>query len=115
MFYLTPQERSVLAAFVTICLLGSLVQLALKRHAQPLQWTKTASRPFHKSAPDLNTAGAQALDSIPGIGPKLAANIIEHRNKHGVFLRLEELRKVKGITTKNFEKIRDYYNMQGLP
>lgn len=46
---------------------------------------------------DVNTADAAALDALPGIGPVLAARIIEHRTAHGPFASVEALEDVPGI------------------
>ena len=55
---------------------------------------------------DLNRATAQDLDALPGIGPKLAERIVEYRQSVGAFRSLDELRAVKGIEKKKFERIR---------
>ena len=55
---------------------------------------------------DLNSATGQDLDALPGVGPKLAERIMEYRELVGVFHTLEELRAVKGIGKKTFERIR---------
>ena len=41
-FHLTPQEKSVLAGFLTVCLLGAVIHCALNRDARPFSWVKTA-------------------------------------------------------------------------
>lgn len=46
---------------------------------------------------DLNTATAEELDALPGIGPVLAARIVEHRRQHGAFRSVQELLSVQGI------------------
>ncbi|HUF09588.1 MAG TPA: ComEA family DNA-binding protein [Rhodothermales bacterium] len=46
---------------------------------------------------DINSATITQLIGLPGIGPALAARIIEHREKAGRFARPEDLIKVKGI------------------
>ena len=46
---------------------------------------------------DVNTASAEALQTLPGIGPALAARIVEHREKNGRFRSPDDLRKVRGI------------------
>jgi competence ComEA-like helix-hairpin-helix protein len=51
---------------------------------------------------DVNSASAEELRKIPGIGPVLAQRIIEARP----FTSADELRKVKGIGAKTYEKIR---------
>lgn len=46
---------------------------------------------------NVNTGNASALQSLPGIGPSIAAAIIRHREEHGVFVRVDDLLEVPGI------------------
>lgn len=46
---------------------------------------------------DLNTAAAEELESLPGIGEELARRIVEYREEHGPFETVEELMEVSGI------------------
>jgi competence ComEA-like helix-hairpin-helix protein len=55
---------------------------------------------------DLNTATAAELDALPGIGPVLAARIVEHRRRNGAFRRVEELLSVPGIGPRLLERLR---------
>lgn len=57
---------------------------------------------------DLNQAGAQDLELIPGIGPKLAARIVEDRSARGPFARIEDIERVKGIGPKLAAIVRGY-------
>lgn len=56
---------------------------------------------------DINTAGANELERLPGVGPVLAGNIIAYRETAGEFKNIEELKNVKGIGDKKFGKIKD--------
>ncbi len=56
---------------------------------------------------NLNTATAAQLESLPGIGPASAKNIIEYRQKVGKFNRIEEIINIKGIGEKKFLKIKN--------
>ena len=55
---------------------------------------------------DLNTADAAALDALPGIGPVLAARIVDHR-ADGPFTSVDELGDVSGIGPTLLERLRD--------
>jgi competence protein ComEA len=56
---------------------------------------------------DLNTASADELDTLPGVGPATAAAIIEHREGHGPFRSVEELLEVPGIGEAKLAQLRD--------
>lgn len=54
----------------------------------------------------INTASKEELETLPGIGPSLASRIIEYRSITP-FSCLEDIKNVKGIGDKLFEKIKD--------
>ena len=56
---------------------------------------------------DINKATAEQLESLPGVGEKLAQRIVEYREQQGPFGSVEELMNVRGIGEKSFEKLRD--------
>lgn len=55
---------------------------------------------------NLNRAGLEELDSLPGVGPATAEKIIAYREAQGPFLRPEDLMNVKGIGPTRFERLR---------
>jgi comEA protein len=55
---------------------------------------------------NINTASAAELDTLPGIGAKTAARIVEYRQKNGPFKKVEELMNVRGVGEKNFLKLK---------
>jgi competence protein ComEA len=61
---------------------------------------------------NLNTATAEQLDKLPGVGAKAAKRIIDHRAK-APFARIEELVKVKGFGKKKFEALKPYLAVSG--
>ncbi|MBR0136944.1 MAG: helix-hairpin-helix domain-containing protein [Erysipelotrichaceae bacterium] len=65
--------------------------------------------PFKAEIPlvSINHSTGEQLQTLKGIGPVLAMRIIEYRETHGLFQQLEDIKKVKGIGDKIFEKIRE--------
>ena len=56
---------------------------------------------------DVNSADAEELTALPGIGETLAGLIVAEREEHGPFLYAEDLTAVKGIGPKTLEKFRE--------
>ena len=58
------------------------------------------------AAININTATKDELVALPGIGPAKAQAIVDYRKAHGPFKTVEELKDVKGIGAKRFEKLK---------
>ena len=56
---------------------------------------------------NINTASAEELEKLPGIGPGFAQRIVEHREKWGAFRRPEHLIMVRGLSDKRFRALRE--------
>lgn len=56
---------------------------------------------------NLNTADAEQLQTLPGIGEVLAGRILEYRKAYGKFTNIEQLMDVEGIGEMKFAAIRD--------
>lgn len=61
---------------------------------------------------DLNRATAQELESLPGVGPALAARIVEHRQRYGPFRRAEHLMVVRGISERRFRELQSLVRVE---
>ncbi|MCX8092960.1 MAG: helix-hairpin-helix domain-containing protein [Candidatus Goldbacteria bacterium] len=61
---------------------------------------------------NINTASVEELDKLPGIGIIIAKRIIEYREKNKKFKKIEEIKNIKGITSKKFEKIKNYIEIE---
>ena len=55
---------------------------------------------------NINTATQEELDALPGIGPSIAAKIIDYREQNGKFNSIEEIKEVSGIGDAKYEKIK---------
>ena len=62
---------------------------------------------------NLNTASAMLLSYVSGIGPALAANIIDYRNEHGAFKSRAELKKVKRLGDNAFTQCAGFLRIPG--
>ena len=61
-----------------------------------------------QSPVDINTADAATLETIPGIGPRLAERIVEFRETNGAFATADELLDVNGISERLLDEIGPY-------
>ena len=62
---------------------------------------------------NINTASAEQLSALPGIGEGFASSIIEYREVNGPFQAVEELLLVSGIGHSRLEAILDYVTVGG--
>lgn len=56
---------------------------------------------------NVNTADAELLAELPGIGPSRAAAIIEERENNGAFANVDDLTRVSGIGPATIDRMRD--------
>jgi len=72
----------------------------------PPDSTKQNTNEVSNSLININTASAEKLQELPGIGPAYSTRIIEWRNKNGQFFSKEQLLEIKGIGEKRLEAIK---------
>lgn len=109
-------NRKVLLFLATLVVLAGIVWGALFLIApiwQPgtpvtympaLPQTEAAAESAPTQMVDLNTADAETLQTLPGIGPAKAAAIIAYRVEHGPFAALQDVANVPGISEQMTEK-----------
>jgi competence protein ComEA len=64
---------------------------------------------------ELNQASERDLEGLPGIGRVLALRIVEYREARGAFRHVDQLRQVKGIGKKTFDRIRAFVRVASSP
>ena len=92
----------VLGVLVAALIATAPVASAQDKAAKP----KPAASAAASTPINLNTATVAQLETLPGIGARTAQLIVEHRQKHGNFKKIEELMNIKGIGEKSFLKIK---------
>jgi competence protein ComEA len=92
----------------TRILMAAIAAIALTAPALTAQSKAPAAKPAATAAApvNLNTATAEQLATIPGVGPKMAERIIEYRQKNGGFKKVEDLMNVSGVGEKSFLKMK---------
>jgi competence protein ComEA len=99
----------VLLMFLAVVAMAS-IPAAAQQSAPEKPAKPAAARPARPAAStalvNINTATQAQLESLPGLGPKVAERILEYRQKNGTFKKVEDLMNVKGIGEKSFLKLK---------
>ncbi len=67
--------------------------------------TRVETAPQTKGT-NINTAGIDELEKLPGVGKSTAERIVAHREQYGPFRRAEHLLMVRGISDNKFRQLR---------
>jgi competence ComEA-like helix-hairpin-helix protein len=113
----TREERNVLAFVALGILLGSIPRTEPDSRSEPGGAERADSVAVEAEVVavvevdlwpiDLNRAGPELLEELPGVGQAKAAAIIALRDERGGFRSVEELADVRGIGPKTVERLRD--------
>jgi len=119
-------EQTILACAATLCvglMIGILIgRFGLSPSVQLSTYDQIAQDIPDPSAPriydttgkiNINTASANELTMIPGIGKIGAENIVAYRSRYGPFMKIDDIINVKGISEDRFEKIKQYITVGG--
>ena len=93
---------------MTRMMIVAIAAIALSASALGAQGRAPVTKPAATAAApvNLNTATAEQLATIPGVGPKMAERIIQYREKNGGFKKPEDLMNVQGVGEKSFLKMK---------
>jgi competence ComEA-like helix-hairpin-helix protein len=98
---------------IILCCVGlaasaACVKLPRREAAAGPRVTNVTPPPNAAATVALNNASREELEKLPGVGPVLAARIVEHRERHGRFRRAEHLLMVRGVSERRFLQLRPY-------
>ncbi len=106
---MTPKSLArIILCCLTAAALPSCVKLPRRAGTNGSQQTRAQQAREHTPLISINEASREELERLPGIGPALAARIIEHRERFGRFRRAEHLLLVRGISERRFLQLRPY-------
>src|SRR5262245_35507430 len=115
----TPSQSAagLIVAALALC---ALAQLRLASQRAPAELARApipASAPALRALSDgesfeLNRATQQDLQLLPGVGPKLAARILQERARRGGFRRVEDLLAVQGIGPAKLERLARFVRVE---
>ncbi|MEN6306357.1 MAG: helix-hairpin-helix domain-containing protein [Anaerohalosphaeraceae bacterium] len=74
----------------------------------------TMESPVPQDRINLNTDPAASLVRLQGVGPVLAAAIVDYRREHGAFVRVEDLDAVPRIGPATVDKMRDWISLSNM-
>lgn len=103
MLNMTREERQVTVFFLLAVLFGAAINYVSKMNSG---LCILPSAHIKELQIDLNEADRKALESLPGIGEKLAERIIDYRRQNLRFRHCRELKKVKGITQSRYDSLK---------
>ena len=92
---------TILFTLIFFVAIGTVAANAQQTSTPPPPSSPTATPPLN-----LNSATTTELQKLPGIGPAVAARIIEYRQKIGGFKKIEDLMNVRGIGEKTFLRLK---------
>ena len=99
-----PSEANRILVIVITFALLALGCVKRPREA-PLQSSKGDASTIDVRRINLNSASADELEALPGVGRAIAERIVTHRAKHGPFRRVEHVMLVRGISERKFLEI----------
>ena len=99
----TRKLAALAAAAAALIILGSLFLIAPVWQPQSPAAVAAPTPPPAPAIININTATAEELTTLPGLGPEKAAALVAYRTAHGAFASLADAANVKGISLRMTE------------
>jgi competence ComEA-like helix-hairpin-helix protein len=108
--------RKTLGCIIVCCAVAAAGPACVKlpRRIQTADTRMTLDSPTPEGRPlvSINRASPEELEKLPGIGPALAARIVEQRERYGPFRRAEHLMMVRGFSERRFRELRHFITVE---
>ncbi len=111
---LHKDEYSRLVPFIKIELKPESKELVSTFAKSTEPATVISKYPARYSAIEINTADTTAFIALPGIGSKLAARIVNFRDKLGGFYSVEQIAETFGLPDSTFQKLKPYLKLENM-
>ena len=98
--------------FAPTVFLGKPDLIAVPKEESPQSQTAETPAPIKPALLNINTASAEAFQTLPNIGAKMAQRIVDYRTQNGKFANVDGLQNVKGIGAKTLEKLRPFVDAE---
>jgi competence protein ComEA len=102
-----------LLVLVTVLAVAAIPAAASQQKSPAAKSASTVAAPT--TPVNINTATQAQLETLPGLGAKVAQRIIEYRQKNGNFKKVEDLMNVKGVGEKSFLKLKPMLTVSQKP
>jgi len=109
MFNLTKQERQAVLFLLAVAILGTGINLFLKINCK-IKFVVPFNENLGKV--NLNKADKDTLMGILGFGEKLSGRVLSYRKERERFNSVEELKNIKGISERKYEKLKSYFYVE---
>jgi competence protein ComEA len=106
---LLKDGKKIIVPYKTYSETGEEINTNTFNHIESVYSSSTVSS---STKININTANANMLQALPGIGPVLSERIIEYRNQNRLFGVIDDIKDVSGIGEKKFEGIKDLICVQ---
>lgn len=97
---------------LSLCFSNGCVKRKFNQQSLARASASTSQQQTSPSRININTASADELETLPGIGKGLAERIVEHREKFGPFRKPEHLIMVRGISDKRFQALQELITVE---
>jgi len=113
----SPTRKQLIIIFflATTLFVGTIIKVGMDHHwwLPETEIVSTLKPEDIKIKLDVNNAPWYELVLLPKLGEVKAKAIVAYREKHGSFRNIDELSRVKGISTSVLKSIRDHVNIGG--